>query len=275
MITEFLNYISSIKGYSDNTVVAYGKDLRDFVKFVKDVDEGITWRTVTKGLIQGYVVQLHDDGKENTTIKRRVAAIRSLYDYFKTQGLTDNNPARFVQTPKRLKKLPNIISTGALRDALEASSTPLKTKCMIALMAETGIRLQEMLDLETCDFMAHSHSIRIHGKGGKERTVYYGAMSRRYLNEYIGRRQGRLFTDEQREVRSDIYETLSKFTQGRQLSPHAIRHTFATTMLQNGADIKSIQALLGHESVKTTEIYAQVAGQQVATQYELFAPKLK
>lgn len=274
MITEFQNYISSVKGYSDNTVVAYGKDLRDFAGYVREIDDKVTWRMVTQGLIQSYVVSLHERGLENTTIKRRVAAIRSLYDYFKTQGYMTVNPARFVQTPKRIKKLPNTISQGAIKDALTASSTPLKTKCMIALMVETGIRLQEMLDLETKDFMASTRSIRILGKGGKERTVYYGEWSRNLLNQYVGRRKGRLFDDEQREVRREVYECLSKFTQARQLSPHAIRHTFATTMLQNGADIKSIQALLGHESVKTTEIYAQVAGPQVATQYELFAPKL-
>lgn len=274
MITEFLNYISSVKGYSDNTVVAYGKDLHDFVQYVKDIDTKETWRTITQGMIQSYVVSLHERDLENTTIKRRVAAIRSIYDYFKTQGYISENPARFVQTPKKVKKLPNTISAGAIRDALESTRTPLKTKCMIALMIETGIRLQEMLDLETKDFQAANRSIRILGKGGKERTVYYGDWSRKYLNQYVGYRKGRLFDDEQRDVRREVFETLSKFTQARQLSPHAIRHTFATTMLRNGADIKSIQALLGHESVKTTEIYAQVAGPQVATQYELFAPKL-
>lgn len=274
MITEFQNYLSAIKGYSDNTVVAYGKDLRDFVAYVREVDEKVTWRSVTQGLIQSYVVSLHERDLENTTIKRRVAAIRSLYDYFKTQGYISENPARFVQTPKKVKKLPNTISAGAIRDALESTGTPLKTKCMIALMIETGIRLQEMLDLETKDFQAANRSIRILGKGGKERTVYYGEWSRKYLNKYVGYRKGRLFDDEQRDVRREVYETLSKFTHARQLSPHAIRHTFATTMLRNGADIKSIQALLGHESVKTTEIYAQVAGPQVAMQYELFAPKL-
>lgn len=274
MITEFQNYLSAIKGYSDNTVVAYGKDLRDFVAYVREVDEKVTWRSVTQGLIQSYVVSLHERDLENTTIKRRVAAIRSLFDYFKTQGYLDSNPARFVQTPKKVNKLPNVISQGAIKEALMSSCTPLKTKCMIALMVETGIRLQELLDLETKDFIASTRSIRILGKGGKERTVYYGEWSRNLLNQYVGARRGRLFDDEQREVRHEVYECLRRFTQARQLSPHAIRHTFATVMLQNGADIKSIQSLLGHESVKTTEIYAQVAGPQVATQYELFAPKL-
>lgn len=274
MITEFQNYLSAVKGYSDNTVVAYGKDLRDFVAYVREVDEKETWRTISRGLIQSYVVSLHDRDLENTTIKRRVAAIRSLYDYFKTQGYLSENPARYVQTPKRVKKLPNVIAPGAIRDALTSSATPLKTKCMIALMVETGMRLQELLDLETKDFLPSNRSIRVRGKGGKERTVYYGAWSRKYLNQYVGYRNGRLFDDEQREVRREVYEALSQHTQARQLSPHAIRHTFATTMLQNGADIKSIQALLGHESVKTTEIYAQVAGRQVATQYEQYAPQL-
>lgn len=274
MIKDFQNYLYTVKGYSENTVIAYGKDLKDFATWARDIDPNYTWRMINQATIQAYVVDMHDRQLENTTIKRRVAAIRSLYDYFKTQGWIARNPARFVQTPKKVKKLPNVIGIGAIRNALTASSTPIKTKCMIALMVETGIRVQELLDLQTHDFMAANHSIRILGKGGKERTVYYGPWSRRYLNQYVGTRRGRLFDDDQREVRREVYETLRKYTDARQLSPHAIRHTFATTMLQNGADIKSIQALLGHESVKTTEIYAQVAGQQVATQYEQYAPKL-
>lgn len=274
MITEFLNYLSSVKGYSDNTVIAYGKDLRDFARFMRNAIDGATWSTVSQQHIQAYVVSMHDAELENTTIKRRVSAIRSLYNYFKTMGYTEQNPARYVQTPKKVKKLPNNIDVEIIAQAVNSPSVDLKTRCMIALIMETGIRLQEMLDLNTTDFNGREQSIRILGKGMKERTVYYGAMSKKLLNEYVGRRQGRLFEDDQRAVRHAIYFALARYGNARQLSPHAIRHTFATMMLQNGGDIKAIQHLLGHESVKTTEIYAQVAGQQVATQYQQYAPRL-
>lgn len=272
MIQEFQKYLYSVKGYSENTVVAYGKDLRAFAQYISSVKTGASWSTLTHSDIQNYVVYLHDAQKENTTIRRKVAAIRSLYDYFKTQGYISKNPARYVQSPKVSKKQPNDIDVSIITDAVTSTAVDLKTRCMIALMAETGIRLQEMLDLNTWDFNGREQSIHITGKGKKDRTVYYGAMSKQLLNAYVGHRQGQLFTDSQREVRRAVYATLTRFGQARQMSPHAIRHTFATAMLRNGADIKSIQALLGHESVKTTEIYAQVAGRQVATQYELYAP---
>ena len=274
MIEQFLKYISSVKGYSDNTVVAYGKDLRQFAAWARSIDAGASWSKIKHETIQAYVVELHDAGKENTTIRRHIAAIRSLYDYFKTQGYTTQNPARYVQTPKVTKKIPNDIAVEILTQAVQSPAVDLKTRCQIALIAETGIRLQEMLDLRSEDFNGREQSIHINGKGAKERTVYYGAMSKKLLNEYVGHRPGKLFDDDQRSVRHAVYEALTQFGRARQMSPHAIRHTFATAMLRNGADIKSIQALLGHESVKTTEIYAQVAGRQVATQYSLFGPQL-
>lgn len=274
MITEFQNYISSVKGYSENTVIAYGKDLRHFARWMREQRTTASWSTTTQQDIQAYVVSMHDAELENTTIKRRIAAIRSIYNYFKTLGYLSENPARFVQTPKKVKKLPNAINVDIITQAVTSPLVDLKTRTQIALMMETGIRLQEMLDLRTEDFNGREQSIRILGKGKKERTVYYGAMSKQLLNAYVGRRMGRLFDDEQRTVRFQVWKALSQFGQARQLSPHAIRHTFASVMLQNGGDIKSIQALLGHESVKTTEIYAQVAGPQVATQYELFSPKI-
>lgn len=274
MIKEFQNYLSAVKGYSDNTVVAYGKDLKDFVHYMLTIKEAPTWSTVIAEEVQGYVVDMHDRQLNNTTIKRRVSAIRSLFNYMKVEGLLQQNPARFTQTPKCLKKLPNVIDINSIVDAVTSESNPLKVRCMLALLLETGVRLQELLDLRTEHFNGKEHSIRILGKGGKERMVYYGDLTKELLNRYVGHRQGRIFWEEQRDARRLVFETLRKYSNARQLSPHAIRHTFATCMLNNGADIKAIQDLLGHESVKTTERYAQLTQQATREQYNMFYPRV-
>lgn len=273
MIQYFQYYIAHTKGYSDNTVIAYGKDLHAFAAWAKSMNPSATWSTVTQTMIQDYVMFLHGEGKENSTICRKVSAIRSLYNYFRVLGLVKSNPAQFVSSPKKAKLVPHTVEVEAIKKAIGSTHVSLKTKTMLALMMETGIRLQEMLDLQTSDFIKKDREIIIRGKGAKERKVYYGEVSARLLNAYQGTKQGRLFNDEQREVRHAIYEALRPYSQAKQVSPHAIRHTFATTMLNNGAQLTTLQAILGHESVKTTENYAKVANRTVKSEYNIYKPK--
>lgn len=272
MIIEFLNYLSAVKGYTDATVEGYRKDMRYFVEYAHTWIKDARWSRLTKKDIQDYVVWMHERNLENTTIRRRLASLRSLFDYAKTSGMVTENPARFVQAPKIAKKLPRTLAVNTLVDTIEDNTIDLKTRCQIALILETGIRLQEMLDLKIEDFNAKDRSIKINGKGQKERIVYYSDFSRNLLNQYASRRSGKLFNDAQREVRFRVFEALKRHNGNGQLSPHAIRHTFATAMLNNGASLSAIQSILGHSSVKTTERYAQIAKPTVKTEYELFKP---
>lgn len=272
MIKEFQKYLLKIKGYSENTVTAYGKDLVDFVHYAHASSTTATWRTITEKDVQDYVVAMVGRGLTATTIKRRISAIRGLYDFMKWQGLTTENPARYTQTPKAAKRLPNTIETSAILTAISDAMVPLKTRTQLALLLETGMRLQEMLDTETRDINTEQHSIRVMGKGQKERMVYYGELTAGLLDRYLGNRQGRLFSDNQRTTRYEIHTALAPYTQARQVSPHAIRHTFATQMLNNGADIKAIGELLGHESVQTTERYAHLSQVAIRETYNHYSP---
>lgn len=255
----FLHYLHNVRGYAQNTTMAYGKDLRAFGRWIAKTEPTLRWSTIGSTQLMNYQSYLHQQELANSTICRKMSAISSFYDFLILAEVGTYNPAKEQPRPKKAATLPKSISTQHIWAAMADPRTEIKTKLWIALLVETGIRLQEMLDLDTGDFNAKERSILIHGKGAKERKVYYGDMSRSYLNAVIGWRRGRLFEESQREVRRAIFMALRPYCTETQLSPHALRHTYATEMLNNGATLEVISALLGHASVTTTQIYARAS----------------
>ena len=272
MIQEFVDYLSHNKGYSELTCFEYRKDLERFVKWLKS-HRIERWSQVTKDTIDLYVHDMSEDGLKPATIKRRVATIRSLYQFAWIKGLTTENPAKYVSSPKMAMQLPKIIPTEELSATITDGTINIHTRAMIAVIAETGLRISEVLNLTMMDVDKTNRSIKVMGKGAKERIVYYGDMSAAYF-DYV-RVIGSLpiWNMTEREARFKVWEALKGHSNAKQLSPHAIRHSFATTMLNNGAPITTIQALLGHETVKTTERYAKVAQTTVQSNYKQFKPR--
>lgn len=266
MIIAFANYLTFNRGLSANTVKAYSEALHDFASFVQDYHAGTRWSTVTKAMIDEYVVSMVQEDFSHATIKQHISALRTFYKTCMAMGAQIENPARYVSTPKLKEQLPKTIETEAIRRALESEATPAAAKAAIAIIFETGIRLQELIDLEATDIDAASQSITIHGKGNKERTVYYSTLTKQYGRAWRGH------TFSQRQVRHMIFEALKPYSKAKQLSPHALRHTYATNLLNNGADITTISKLLGHEHIETTEIYAKLSNRKAQETYLKFAP---
>lgn len=275
MITAYVTYLKNVKRYSIATAIAYEKDLRQFARFAKETDSNMRWSTVTRGFIESYVQSLYDRTNQPATICRRIASLRGFYNWAISRGMTTENPARYIVRPKLAKRLPNTINEDAIQHALYGSGAAIETKAIIAIAYETGMRLQEILDMRYSDIDLESMTIRVHGKGNKERLVYLGTASA-MLVERLNEKNGQhLFGQlEQREARTMVYNALKPWSDARQLSPHALRHSFATTMLNNGASLKAISDLLGHESVKTTEIYAQMSTPTKEMEYRTYAPHL-
>lgn len=234
--------------------------------FINKEYRGTTWRKVTKSQVDEYVIHLTEQGAAPASIKQHIAALRTFFKTCKALGQEIGNPARYVSTPKLSSQLPKVIEKEAIKAALSSASVDLQTKAAISIIYETGIRLQELLDLEAQDIDKATQSIKIHGKGRKERTVYYGELTKRYGKFWRGKQHT------QREIRHLVYNALKPYSKSQQLSPHAIRHTFATTMLNNGAPMITISNLLGHKHIETTEIYAKLANTTIAQQYELYKP---
>lgn len=272
MIQEFLKHIGKNRGYSRNTVEGYERDLHEFVRYMRTERPGARWSTITAQDLDAYVTAMYDLGLAAATIKRRVSAVRSLFTYMRGQHLVDRNPAQYTSTPKLAKREPRTVEPQAITAVVEDRQISFTTRVQVALLAETGIRISELMNLRVEDVDEQHRQLHITGKGQKERTVNYGARFAQMWAEYKGNATGRIFIEDVRTASRNIHFALAKHSAQRYLSPHIIRHTFATEMARNGASIYAIRDLLGHESVKTTEQYAHKCQSSSAQQYLQFAP---
>lgn len=269
MIQGFINYLKINRGLSAETCKAYRKALQTFAGYMRDQHTEKTWRTITKQDIDGYVCYLAYRQHKPATIKQHVAAIRTFYRTLRAMGYMTTSPAQYVSTPKKPESAPKTINKETIRQALDGRGTP-TAKAAIAILYETGMRIQELLDMRAEDIDSKQQSIKVVGKGNKSRIVYYGELTKTYGRKW---RVGRY---EQRELRSMIYYALEPYRHlgDTQLSPHALRHTMATEMLNNGAELEEVQRLLGHKDVKTTQIYARSSNKKIATAYKAAAPRI-
>lgn len=268
MITTFISYLRTNRGLAENTCRSYEKALRSFVNYISVTDPSKRWSTITKADIDDYVKQLVELGMKPATIKQQIAALRTFYKTVMALGYINDNPARYVSTPKLEEALPKTIEPEAIAAALNASTTDRQAKAVIAIIFETGMRLQEVLDMKREDIDSAHQAITVFGKGGKQRVVYYGDLTKKYGGKWRPARYS------QRDVRRLVYDALKPYSHAQQLSPHALRHTYASCLLNNGMDIHTIQQLLGHTHIETTEIYAKLTNEHTRNLYSLYHPTL-
>lgn len=274
MIQEYLEHISKNRGYSSNTIENYGRDLREFVKWMLEQRTSAKWSNITAQDMDAYVRNLCDLGYASASIKRRVSAVRSIYNYMRGQNLIKVNPAQYTSTPKLAKREPHTVEVQAITDVVTDSQVSLTTRVQIAILAETGIRISELMSLNVEDVDEQHRQMHITGKGNKERTVNYGERTASMWATYKGHATGRIFMEDVRTASRNIHFALAKHSAQKYLSPHIIRHTFATEMMRNGASIYAVRNLLGHESVKTTEKYTQRSQVSSTQQYLQFSPAI-
>jgi len=265
MIKKFTTYLTAIKGYAPNTALGYEKDLTAFALWIRDHKTGKRWSTITRDDIDDYIIDCEARGLKPATTNRHLAAISGIYRYFIRQGLLKENPCKYESRRKVAKTLPNTIPTDDLKRAYESAYGA--TKVMIGLLATTGIRIQELLDIAWEDIDFQHHTIRINGKGAKERIVYTTPEALATLQECqaIQENTGRVFTCTQREARTMIWEHLRHYSKAPQLSPHAIRHTYATNLASKGINVTTIAGILGHNQIATTQKYIDMTQTDYAT----------
>lgn len=266
MKQEFLNYLENVRNYSQHTLRAYELDITDFANWANP--RGLRWSTLTKQDIDNYAAELHKKGLSSSTQRRRITALRSLLQWAMREGKLASNPARYCQLPKAEETLPMGLEKAIIENYLNTPAMTERAKtihALVALLYDTGIRLQEALDIRCEDVDPVAHTIRIHGKGRKERIVYFTERTIEHCAHVGNKRNGYLIDcDNQRAIRLMMAQEIHG------AHPHAIRHTFATELLNNGASLDTISALLGHSSRKTTERYAKVSNPTVQQQYYQF-----
>jgi integrase/recombinase XerC len=289
-ISEFLSFLRHEKNASPHTLAAYERDLRQVAAYLKERE--VRWDKAGNVLLRGFLAELYEKKRKKSTIGRKLAALRSFYAFCVRKKWTTENPAKVLATPKQEKKVPSFLSedeTIALLDLpLSGKPLDLRDKAILELFYATGIRVSELVGIETGDLHFGERLVRVRGKGKKERIVPFGRKAREALEEYsrarrglidkegvqpaffLNYRGGRLTTRSvQRMVRKYIHRTAV----ARKISPHSLRHSFASHLLGRGADLRVIQELLGHASLATTQKYTHVDLKQLLAVYKKSHPR--
>lgn len=260
MIHDFIRYQLCIKGNAIPTATAYRRSLWKFAKWAKSHKEDARWSNITREDIDAYITDQAQNGNQPATTNLDLSAISELYKFMIREGYEVENPCRYETRRKKAKTQPNTIRMDELMTAYKHSAGTVKH--MIGLLMTTGIRIQELLDMRAEDIDPTTGAIKIHGKGAKERIIY--APTNIIEDLLSGKpRYGLLFEQTQETARHMIYDELRRYCTAPQLSPHAIRHTYATHLAKHGANVTDIAKILGHDNISTTQKYIDMTQSEI------------
>ena len=270
IIGEYLEYLELEKGLSQNTLEAYRRDLSEFSQGVEDITK------VDRMSINMFIRKLRENKLAPSSIIRKMASLRGFFKWASSAGIIDKNPASTLEQPKVPQHLPKVVSIKEIEEMLHNNLTPLEHVIM-ELLYSCGLRVSELVNLKTNDIDLSSKYVRCFGKGSKERIIPIGEIAKKAVTEYMPERDflvkkynlntkllliqnsGRLIT------RQDVYTFIH--AQGKlihkNISPHTLRHSFATHLLENGADLRVVQELLGHSDVSTTQLYTHISKKRI------------
>lgn len=289
---KFIDYIKYEKKYSDFTVKNYERDIDYFLKFL--FDKGINdFKNVNYDLIREYFLHLHNHNYSKKTIARYISSIRTFFKYLYNEEVILNNPAILVSNPKLDKKLPNFLYTNDLEKFLESANESdklsIRDSLILELLYSTGIRVSELVNIKIKDINFNDKIIKIHGKGNKERYVIYGELCAEKLSNYLKNSRNLLYSGKcdnlilnskgnmltTRMIENIVKKYQHKSSIGVNVTPHTLRHTFATHMLDNGADLKTVQELMGHSSLSSTQVYTHITNERLRNVYLHTHPRAK
>ncbi len=287
---EFLEYLKYQKNYSEHTIISYGKDIDEYLEFLDE--NHIDLYKITYDEIRKYLISLNDKDDINSTISRKISALRGLYKYLENNSKISTNPFKLINLPKKDKKLPRFFYYNELEELFNTPklNTPLgqRDRLILEMLYATGVRVSELVNIKISDI--GDHTIKILGKGNKERIVRFGDYCDEILNMYLKdghyklsqssnndylflNSKGEQLTD--RGVRYLLDKIISKTTIEKKISPHMLRHSFATHLLNEGCDILTVQELLGHESLSATAIYTHITNDRLKEVYFKTHPRAK
>ncbi|NMA02604.1 MAG: tyrosine recombinase XerC [Clostridia bacterium] len=294
---DFLNYLSAQRGYSEHTLRAYSNDLLQFFEYYSQ-KKGIKFDEISNLQIEyvffrGYLAHLQQQGMAKSTINRKIIALRSFYKYLRNNNLVERNPLELIKTLKTPKKIPEILHENDVINILEESfndSNPLtiRDKAIFETLYSTGLRVSELTSLRMDSINFSNKYIRVIGKGDKERIVPIGSKAIKALMEYFsirstlnrdGRIEDTVFLNNKggpltsRGIRYILDKYIKKSSLKLKVTPHVFRHSFATHLLNNGADLRVVQELLGHSSISTTQIYTHVSQTRLQQVYKNTHPR--
>jgi integrase/recombinase XerC len=289
-IAEFISYLKHEKNASPHTLAGYERDLRQVAAYLKERE--VRWDRTGNVVLRGFLAELYERKRKKATIGRKLAALRSFYEFCVRKKWMAENPAKILATPRQEKRVPSFLSEDEAAELLDLprSSGPLdlRDKAILELFYATGIRVSELVGIEAADIHLGERLVRVRGKGRKERIVPFGRKAREAIEDYrrvrprlagagagadaffLNYRGGKLTT---RSVQRMVGKHIRRTAVARKISPHSLRHSFASHLLGRGADLRVIQELLGHASLATTQKYTHVDLKQLLAVYKKSHPR--
>lgn len=286
-----MNYLKLERNYSDKTILSYGKDLEQFEKFLKKLDEKIKLETVDADLIRSWVINLMDEKMAASSVNRKLSSLRSFYRYLLRKGLVQVDPVQKVTGPKKKKPLPIFVKEEDMNRLLDEvpfgdDFEGVRDKLILEVFYVTGVRRSELVALNDADIDYSASTIKVTGKRNKQRLIPFGERLKGMLSTYqqlrdemIPQRSEAFFVQKNGErvtaglVYNMVKRDLSKVVTLKKRSPHVLRHSFATNMLNNRASLGAVKELLGHERLTTTEIYTHTTFEELKKEYEHAHPR--
>ena len=292
-LEDFVAYLRYERNYSENTIKPYHDSLEAFGLFIKSLDSDLDWRHITSDVIRDWIVCLMDRGITPSGVCPRLSAVKSFYHFLLRRGLVETDPAHMVQTPRKAKVLPYFVKEKDMNRLLDDVRFPdtyegRRNRLIVMMLYSTGIRASELTGIDVDDVNLENCTIKVTGKRRKQRVIPFGDELKQTLEGYIPllgsvRKSGgekALFLSSRTGrrvsygmVRLAVRGALMLVTTQKKISPHVLRHSFATSMLNNDADLQSVKELLGHEKLSTTSIYVHTSFEELKKMYNQAHPR--
>lgn len=296
-IKSFVDYLRYERNLSEHTIAGYEADLKEFERFYLGLDSELDWNSIDADVVRQWEVSIMERGNKASSVGRRLSALRTFYRFLMKRKMVTKDPAHLVRAPKKDKALPGYVREEEMNhlfdgDFFDASFKGVRDKTILLTFYSTGIRLSELTGLRLPDFDMNQMQLKVTGKRNKQRLVPFGVELRDSMREYLSVRgqfcsergfsTDVLFVDERvggemspSGVREMVKRYLSLVTTQQKRSPHVLRHSFATSMLNHHADLQSVKELLGHESLSTTEVYTHTSFEELKEVYKHAHPRAK
>lgn len=291
LIENFARYLANERNYSQRTVDSYTSDLVQFSDYVRSVDPEMTIQNADRDLVRDWMVSLMDTGSGPASVNRKLSTLRTFYKYLRLTGVVESSPAALVKGPKKPKPLPYFVRESDMDNILDNHDfgdgyKAVRDRAMMAVFYEAGLRLAELVSLDVRDVDMPSRLIKVTGKRSKQRIIPFGPDLESILTEYLSAREefagtadGPFFLGTgggripRHQVYLTVHDVLTQESDVGKKSPHVLRHSFATSMLNNDAGLESVRELLGHDSVATTEIYTHTTFKELQDVYKKAHPR--
>ncbi len=290
-MNDFFHYLTVERGLSENTLQSYKRDLKQYQLFLNETLEVKEWEEVERHHIMQFLYQLKDNGKSSATIARTLSSLRLFHQFIVREYGISKDASLHIETPKKERKLPKVLSSKDVDKLLnipEKDALAIRNKAMLEMLYATGLRVSELISLKVSDLHLTMGFVRCFGKGSKERIVPLGNVASEAVEKYIHSARGALLNRKNTDAlflnhhgnqltRQGFWKVLKAIARDagikKEITPHTLRHSFATHLLENGADLRAVQEMLGHADISTTQVYTHVTKARMKDIYQAYHPR--